>query len=120
MSINEDSLKKLEESMKKMQEKINSKTYKGQSGGGLVEAAVNGKGDIVGISIKVPVADLQSEEDVQALEDLIVAAAKKAQEAASGSIIENMGSMFGGDGGQMPDIDELMKMAKELSDDIKG
>jgi len=119
MSINEESMKKLEESMKKMQEKINAHTYKGEAGGGLVVASVNGKGDIIKMEINVLPADLQTPDDIKALQDLIVAAVKKAQDSASGSIIENMGSMFGGDGGKMPDIDELMKMAKELSEEIK-
>ena len=114
-----ESFKKLEDTMKKMQEQINAKSYKGQSGGGIVEATVNGKGDILSLKIDVPPSDLQSKDDVKTLSDLIVAAVKKAQESSASSIVDNMGSIFGGENA-MPDINELMELTKNLSKEVDG
>ena len=113
--INPETFKKLEESMKKMQDRINAKVYKGQSGGGLVEASVNGKGDIVGVSINIPSSDLQNAEDIKTLSDLVVAAIKKAQDTAATSMIDNMGSIFGDGSSISSDINELLDLTKNLT-----
>jgi DNA-binding protein YbaB len=118
VDINPENFKKLEESMKQIQEKINAKTYSGLAGGDMVQAEVNGKGDIISLSINVQPNDLQNEEDIKTLADLVLTAVKKAQDSASNSIVDNMGSLFG-KGSSMPDLKELIELTKDLTNGSK-
>jgi len=76
-----------------MQESLKTRVVDGSSGGGMVTAFVNGRQELVSIKIDKSVVD---PDDVEMLEDLIIAAVsqgtKKAQEMAS----EEMSKITGG------------------------
>ena len=70
---------KLQARLAKVQEELASKEVKGSSGGGMVVARANGQQQIVGIRIDPEVVD---PDDVEMLEDLIMAAIQQAREKA--------------------------------------
>lgn len=72
----------------KAQEELQRKQYEGAAGGGMVKVVLNGKNELVSININPEVIDPQ---DVEMLEDLIVAAHASALEAAK----EESDSVFG-------------------------
>ena len=65
----------------------------GQSGGGLVVLTLNGKGEVVGVKID---ASLAKPEEVEILEDLIVAAHTDAKAKVERLMQEKMQSLTGG------------------------
>lgn len=75
---------KMQKDMMKMQEELEEKTVEATSGGGAVTVVVSGKKDLKEIKIKPEVVD---PEDVEMLQDLIIAAVnealRKAEEMAS-------------------------------------
>jgi hypothetical protein len=85
--------KKMQEQMGRIQEELETKTVEAQAGGGMVRVVVNGKFNVVSIKIEKEVVN---PEDVEMLEDLIVAAVnegvRKAQEMAS----QEMAKITGG------------------------
>ncbi len=89
-------MKQAQEMQKKMaesQQALEQKEYEGQAGGGMVKAKVNGKGHAKSFKID---SSIVSKDEIEMLEDLLVAAfndAKKKQEEDSNS---TMSSMFGG------------------------
>jgi DNA-binding protein YbaB len=105
--------------LNKMQKNITSVSYKGSSGAGLIEAEVNGKGDLTSIKVSssLDMNDIKTPEDIKTLIDLCVVAVKKAQESASNSIVNNIGNIF--DGGKGIDFENIIKMAKNVDDITK-
>ena len=86
---------KMQEQMAKAQEELEEAEIEGESGSGLVKVVVNGKKVVKSISIDPKAVD---PDDVEMLEDLIVAALNTAYEAADEEYEEKMGK-FGGAGG---------------------
>lgn len=86
---------KMQEQMAKAQEELEEAEIVGESGGGLVKVVVNGKKVVTSISIDKNAVD---PDDVEMLEDLIVAALNSAYEKAEKLHDEKMGQ-FGGAGG---------------------
>jgi DNA-binding YbaB/EbfC family protein len=84
---------KMQEDFMKMQEELEDKTYEAQSGGGAVTAVVNGKHEIVGLTIEPDVVD---PEDVEMLQDLVMAAVNEAMRRAEASASETMSKLTGG------------------------
>src|SRR5690606_11938622 len=70
-------VKEMQAKMEKMQEEIAALEVSGSSGGGLVSVTLDGKGNLKGLKID---PSLFKEDDVEILEDLIVAAHKDAKE----------------------------------------
>lgn len=67
-------MKQAQAMQKKMldaQEKLASQEYTGNAGGGVVSVIINGKGEVLKLKIS---KDVMSPDDVEILEDLIVAA----------------------------------------------
>ncbi len=85
---------KMQQDMLKMQEELEQKTVEATVGGGSVTAVVSGKKELVRISIKPEVVD---PDDVEMLEDLIMAAVnegmRKADELASSQMSKIAGGM---------------------------
>jgi DNA-binding YbaB/EbfC family protein len=85
---------KLQEKMAKVQEELAAKSVEASSGGGMVTAIVNGKFELVAIRIE---KDVVNPEDIDMLQDLIVAAVnegvRKAQEMASAEMAKVTGGM---------------------------
>jgi DNA-binding YbaB/EbfC family protein len=71
---------KLQAKLAKVQDELGEKLVEGSSGGGMVVVVANGHQDILSVKINPEVVD---PEDVEMLEDLIMAAIKQAKENAS-------------------------------------
>lgn len=84
---------KMQAKMEKMQEELENKTYEATSGGGAVKALVNGKKELLDLQVEKDVVD---PEDVEMLEDLILAAVNEAIRAATEELNDKMGQMTGG------------------------
>ena len=84
---------KLQEQMAKAQEELDEREYSAQAGGGMVSATVNGQGELVGVKLSKEVVD---PEDVEMLEDLILAAVSDAANKAREMMEQRMGSLTGG------------------------
>ena len=61
---------KLQQQMTKMQEELDAREFEATSGGGMVTAKVNGKRELLAISIKPEAVD---PDDVEMLEDMVMA-----------------------------------------------
>jgi DNA-binding YbaB/EbfC family protein len=79
--------------MGELQAKLAEAEVGGQSGGGMVQVTVNGKGEMRRIKID---PSLAKPEDVEVLEDLIVAAANDAKGKAEAMMNEEMQKLTGG------------------------
>ena len=67
---------KMQQDMLKMQEELEVKQYEAAAGGGVVKAVVNGKHEVVSLTIDPEAVD---PEDVELLEDLLAAALELAR-----------------------------------------
>ncbi len=93
----------LQSRMTEMQEKLARQTFAETSGGGLVEATVDGKGSLVGL--KIDEAAVEGD-DVEMLEDLVLAAVSQAQRRAREAMEDEMKQATGGLG--MPGLGSLL------------
>ena len=84
---------KLREDMMRMQEEQESKTYSAKAGGGVVEATVNGKHELVALTIDPEAVD---PEDVEMLQDMVIAAVNEAMRAADNDAAQSMSRLTGG------------------------
>jgi DNA-binding YbaB/EbfC family protein len=86
-------IKSLQEKMTKIQEELAAKTVESSAGGGMVTAIMNGRQELVSLKLEPQVVDPQ---DLEMLQDLIVAAVndalRKSHEMAAGE----MGKLAGG------------------------
>ena len=87
---------KMQQQMLAAQQELAEAQLTGTSGGGLVTATVTGAGDVVSIKIKPEAVD---PDDVESLEDLVVAAIRDAARAAQEVAADKMGPVTGGLGG---------------------
>ena len=87
--------KKMQEQMAKIQEELEEKTVEASVGGGVVSVIVNGKKEIIEISIKPEAVD---PDDVEMLQDLILAAGNEAMRKADEMAQGEMGKLTGGMG----------------------
>jgi DNA-binding YbaB/EbfC family protein len=85
--------KQLQEKMQQMQEEIAAMTIEGSAGGGLVAVTMSGKGDLKSVRID---PSLVKPEEVEILEDLIVAACNDAKAKAELQVADKMRAMTGG------------------------
>ncbi len=84
--------RKMQEHMAKAQQELDAAELEGSAGGGLVTVTVNGHGALIGISIKPEAVD---PDDVEMLEDLIIAAYNEAAEKAAKLKSEKMPNTAG-------------------------
>lgn len=84
---------KLQASIAKVQEELKEKLVEGSAGGNMVVVTANGQQDIVGIKINPECVD---PEDVEMLEDLILAAVDQAREKAQELAQQEMEKATGG------------------------
>lgn len=90
---------RMQRQMEEGQKELETKEFSAKAGGGAVEAVVNGKKELLKISISQEAAD---PDDVEMLEDMIVAAVNEAMKQAEEASQELMGKMTGGLGGGLP------------------
>ncbi|MEB3197103.1 MAG: YbaB/EbfC family nucleoid-associated protein [Candidatus Sericytochromatia bacterium] len=84
---------KMQEAMQKMQEDLSSQTVEGTAGGGAVTIVMSGSQEVTGITIKPEAVD---PDDVETLEDLILAAFKDAKAKIELLTQSQMGAVTGG------------------------
>lgn len=84
---------KLQRQMAEAQEELARQEVKGTSGGGMVVAKVNGQGDLLSLKISPDAVD---PEDIELLEDLVVAAISEASRKAKEMMSSRMNSLTGG------------------------
>ncbi len=86
---------KMQAQMAKVQEELADEKVEGNSGGGMVTVTANGQGEILAVRID---PEVTGEEDVEMLEDLVLAAVndalRRSKELANG----RMGQLTGGMG----------------------
>ena len=87
---------KMQQEMLRMQEEQENKTFSATAGGGMVSATVNGKHEVLNLTIKPEAVD---PDDVEMLEDLIISAVNEAIRQVEEMYNAEMGRMTGGLGG---------------------
>ena len=83
----------MQEKMTEAQNAVEAQEFSASVGGGVVEAKVNGKKEIISIHIKPEAVD---PEDVEMLQDMIVAAVNEALRAAENDAASTMQKLTGG------------------------
>ena len=86
---------KLQQQMTKMQEGLDAREFEATSGGGMVTAKVNGKRELLALTIKPEAVD---PDDVEMLEDMVMAAVNEALRTAADTAEREMGKLTGGMG----------------------
>ena len=84
---------KMQQEMLRMQEEMENKTYNATAGGGVVTAEVNGKHEVVSLRIDPEAVD---PDDVEMLQDMVIAAVNEAMRAADADAANNMSRLTGG------------------------
>lgn len=84
---------KMQQDMQRMQAELEEKEYSAQAGGGVVEAVVTGKRVLKSLTVDPEAVD---PEDVEMLQDLIVAAVNEALRTAEQDMAASMQSITGG------------------------
>ncbi|MGW8267004.1 MAG: YbaB/EbfC family nucleoid-associated protein [Longimicrobiales bacterium] len=91
----------LQSKVAELQERLDAQEITSSAGGGMVRATVDGKGSVKGLSIDAAVVDPQ---DVEMLEDLVLAAVSEAQKKARALYEEEMRKATGGLPLQLPGL----------------
>ena len=84
---------KMQQEMIRMQQEQESKTFTAKAGGGMVEATVNGKHEMVDLKINPEAVD---PDDVEMLQDMVIAAVNEAMRTADNDAAQNMSRLTGG------------------------
>ena len=84
---------KMQQEMLRMQQEMETKTYTAAAGGGMVKATVNGKHQVVDVQINPEAVD---PDDVEMLQDMVIAAVNEAMRAAETDQANNMSRLTGG------------------------
>lgn len=87
---------KMQKQMQEMQEDLDNQMFEASSGGGVVMAQVTGKKELKKLTIDPEAVD---PDDVEMLEDLIVAAINEAMRIADEKVNDQMSKLTGGLGG---------------------
>ncbi|MDQ0340610.1 DNA-binding YbaB/EbfC family protein [Caldalkalibacillus uzonensis] len=86
-------MQKMQKQMQKVQEELKEKTVEGTAGGGMVTITLNGHKELVDVSIQPEAVD---PDDVEMLEDLILAAMNDAMKKVDELVQKDMGKLTGG------------------------
>ena len=84
---------RMQRQMEESQKELETKEFIGTAGGGAVEAKVNGSKEILGVRLDPEIVD---PEDIETLQDSIVAALNEAMAKADEASAALMGKMTGG------------------------
>lgn len=85
----------MQQQMQKMQAELAEKTVEAESGGGMVKVVLNGKQELISITIDPKAID---PEELDFLEDLILAAVQEGQKKVAEMTQSAMGQVTGGMG----------------------
>ena len=83
----------MQEQMNNAQEAVEAQVFTASVGGGVVEAKVSGKKEVVAINIKPEAVD---PEDVEMLQDMVIAAVNEAMRKADADASASMSKLTGG------------------------
>lgn len=83
---------KMQQDALKAKEELNNSVFEGTASGGLVKVEINGAYDVVSVKIDPSVVD---SDDVEMLEDLIVAAFNDAKSKADDTKAKKLGALGG-------------------------
>ncbi|HVS67449.1 MAG TPA: YbaB/EbfC family nucleoid-associated protein [Mycobacteriales bacterium] len=89
---------KMQRDLMAAQEELAQATVEGTAGGGLVKATMTGAGELSALTIDPSAVD---PEDMETLQDLVVAAVRDAKRAADELTASTMGPLAGGMGGML-------------------
>lgn len=84
---------KMQTEMQRAQKELEEKRFEGQAGGGAVKIELNGKKEMLSVTIEPGAAD---PDDVEMLQDLIMAAYNQAAEKINEETQDKMGGITGG------------------------
>ena len=90
---------KMQRQMEEGQKELEAKEFSAKAGGGAVEVTVSGKQEVLKVQLSQEVVD---PDDIEMLQDLIMAATNEALRMADEANNELMGKMTGGLGGGFP------------------
>lgn len=96
---------KLQAKMAELQEEAKKKTVEATAGGGMVTVVASGAGEIVSINIE---KDVVNPDDVEMLQDLVMAAVNEALRRAQEMVTSEMSKLTGGL--QLPGLGSLGKL----------
>ena len=91
----------MQRKMAQVQEELAQRTVEASAGGGMVRCVVNGRQELVSLSIEREVVD---PDDVEMLQDLVVAAVNEAIKRSQEMVAEEMGKIAGGLGVSLPGL----------------
>ena len=83
----------MQEQMNATQEAVEAQEFNASVGGGVVEAKVNCKKEVLSVTIKPEAVD---PEDVEMLQDLVISAVNEALRQADEAMEQSMGAVTGG------------------------
>jgi DNA-binding YbaB/EbfC family protein len=83
----------LQAKMMRMQEEVGNRTVESSAGGGMVKVLANGRQQVLSVTIDPEVVD---PDDVEMLQDLVVAAVNDAMGKAQEMMAAEMGKLTGG------------------------
>lgn len=86
-------VQKMQKQMEQTQKEIEEKEIEVTAGGGAIKAVVNGKKELLSIDIDESVVN---PEDIEMLEDLVLAAVNEALRKAEDMMAKEMGKLTGG------------------------
>ena len=86
-------LQQMQDQMNAAQESVEAQEFTASVGGGVVEAKVNGKKEVLSVTIKPEAVD---PDDVEMLQDLVVSAVNEALRQAGEAMENGMNSVTGG------------------------
>lgn len=86
-------VQKMQKQMQEAQEQLKEKVVTGTAGGGMVSVTANGHKEIIDVQIKPEVVD---PEDVEMLQDLVLAALNDALKQVDELVSKDMGKFTGG------------------------
>lgn len=84
---------RMQRQMEESQKELETKEFTAKAGGGAVEVTVTGKKEVTGVKLSAEVVD---PDDIEMLEDLVMAATNEALRMAEEANAETMNKMTGG------------------------
>ena len=86
-------MKQVQQMQEQMQQRMAELRVEGSAGGGMVKATMNGSKELLAVAIEKDVVDPN---DVEMLQDLVVAAVNEASRKVDEEMSKNLGAMTGG------------------------
>lgn len=86
-------VQKMQDEMARVQQEIEDTEFSASAGGGAVEVKVSGRHEVLSVTVKPEVVD---PEDVEMLEDLLIASLNEAIRKAKDTMEREMGKISGG------------------------